>query len=102
MCLVCQQEADLLETRTDTRWWNDEVKDAISVKRKRPRRSGKHQEGKKRDGYRQANKEAKKKVARSKAQAMDDVYEESETAWGKRKIYRIAKALVMQINHRFH
>ena len=41
----------------------------------------------------QANKEAKKTVARSKAHAMDDVYKELETPEGERKIYRIANAL---------
>ena len=44
------------------------------------------------DIYRQAYKEAKKEVARSKAHAMDEVYKELETPEGKRKVYRIAKA----------
>ena len=46
----------------------------------KPRRSGKHQEGRKREthNYRQANKEAKKEVTRSKAHAMDEVYKELE------------------------
>ena len=47
--------------------------------------------GRVRDIYRQANNEAKKEVARSKAQAMDEVYKELETPEGERKIYRIAK-----------
>ena len=42
--------------------------------------------------YRQANKEAKKETARSKAHAMDEVYTELETPEGERKVYRIAKA----------
>ena len=48
--------------------------------------------GRERDIYRQANKEAKKEVARSKAPSMDEVYKELETPEGERKIYRIAKA----------
>ena len=44
-----------------------------------------------RDIYRQANKEAKKEVARSKAHAMDDI-QGVGTPEGERKIYRIAKA----------
>ena len=55
----------------------------------RIRNAGRQEE---RDIYRQANKEAKKEVARSKAHAMDEVYKELETREGERKIYIIAKA----------
>ena len=48
--------------------------------------------GRERCIYRQANKEAKKEVARSKAHVMDEVYTELETPEGERKIYSIAKA----------
>ena len=47
--------------------------------------------GRERHIYRQANKVAKKEVARSKAHAMDEVYKELETPEGERKIFRIAK-----------
>ena len=50
--------------------WNDEVKDAIRAKKEAKKKwdaSGRQQE---RDIYRQANKEAKKEVARPKAHAM--------------------------------
>lgn len=76
----------------ETWWWNDEVKDAIRAKKEAKKKwetSGKHED---RDSYRQANKEAKKEVARSKTQAMDEVYGELGTPEGERKIYRIAKA----------
>ena len=76
----------------ETWWWNDEVKDAIRAKKQAKKKwdaSGRQEE---RDIYRQANKEAKKEVARSKAHAMDEVYKELETPEGERKIYRIAKA----------
>ena len=76
----------------ETWWWNDEVKDAIRAKKEAKKKwdaSGRQEE---RDIYRQANKEAKKEVARSKAHAMDEVYKELETPEGERKIYRIAKA----------
>ena len=35
----------------DTWWWNDEVKDAKRAYKKRPRRSGAHQERRKRETY---------------------------------------------------
>ena len=76
----------------ETWWWNDEVKDAIRAKKEAKKKwdaSGRQEE---RDIYRQANKEAKKEVARSKAHAMDEVYKELETPEGERKIYTIAKA----------
>ena len=57
----------------ETWWWNDEVKDAIRAKKEAKKKwdaSGRQEE---RDIYRQANKEAKKEVAISKAHAMDEV-----------------------------
>ena len=44
------------------------------------------------DRYRQANKAAKKALATNKVLAMNELYEESETPEGERKIFRIAKA----------
>ena len=76
----------------ETWWWNDEVKDAIRSKKEAKKKwdaSGRQEE---RDIYRQANKEAKKEIARSKAHAMDELYKELETPEGERNIYRIAKA----------
>ena len=69
----------------DTWLWNDEVKDAIRAKKEANKKwdaSGRQEE---RDIYRQANKEAKKEVARSKARAMDEVYKELETPEGERR-----------------
>ena len=60
----------------ETWWWNDEVKDEIRAKkeaRKKWDASGRREE---RDIYWQANKEANKEVARSKAHAMDEVYKD--------------------------
>ena len=68
------------------------MKDAIRAKKETTKKweaSGRQEE---RDIYRQANNEANKGVARSKAHAMDEVYKELETKEGERKIYRIAKA----------
>ena len=48
--------------------------------------------GRERESYRQANKDANKEVARSKAHAMDEVYKELETSEEERNIYRIANA----------
>ena len=76
----------------ETWWWNDEVKDAIRVQKEVKKKwdaSGRQEEI---DIYKQANTEAKKVVARSKAHAMDDVYKELETPEGERNIHRIAKA----------
>ena len=76
----------------ETWWWNDEVKDAIRAKKEAKKKweaSGRQEE---REIYKQANKGAKKEVARSKAHAMDEVNKELETPEGERKIYRIAKA----------
>ena len=72
----------------ETWWWNDEMKDAIRVKKEAKKKwdaSGRQEE---RGIYRRANKEAKKELARSKAHAMDEVYIELETSEGERKIYR--------------
>ena len=57
-----------------TLWWSEEVKDAIRAKKEAKKKwetSGRQDE---RDSYRQTNKEANKEVARSNAQAMDEVY----------------------------
>ena len=76
----------------ETWWWNDEVKDAIRAKKEAKKKWGASGRQEERYIYRQANKEAKKEVARSKAHAMDEVYKELETPEGERKIYRIANA----------
>ena len=76
----------------ETWWWHDGVKDAIRAKKEAKKKwdaSGRQEE---RDIYRQANKEATKEVAISKAHAMDEVYKELEKPEGERNIYRIAKA----------
>ena len=67
----------------DKETWNDEVKDAIRAKQEAKKKwdaPGRQEES---DIYRQANKEATKGVARSKAHAMDEVYKELETLEGK-------------------
>ena len=74
----------------ETWWWNDELKVAIIATKEAKKKwdaSGRQEEI---DIYRQANKEAKKEVARPKE--MDEVYKELETPEGKRKVCRIAKA----------
>ena len=86
----------------ETCWWIDEVKDAIRAKKEATKKWDAPGRQEERDIYRQASKEAKKEVARSKAHAM---YKELETPEGERKIYRIAKArdkstkYVTQIRH---
>ena len=72
--------------------WNDEVKDAIRAKKEAKKKWDAAESQEKRDIYRQTNKEAKKEVARSKAHAMDEVYNELDTPEGERKIHRIEKA----------
>ena len=76
----------------DTWWWNEEVKDAIRAKKETNKKCDAAGRQEERDIYRQANKEAQKEVAISKAHAMDEVYKELETPEGERNIYRIAKA----------
>ena len=56
-----------------------EVKDAIRAKKEAKKKWDASERPEERDIYRQANKEAKKEVARSKAHAMDEVYKELET-----------------------
>ena len=71
----------------ETWWWNDEAKDAIRAKKEAKKKwesSGRQEE---RDIYRQANKETKKEVARSKAHAMGEVYNELETPEGDLYVY---------------
>ena len=73
-------------------WWNEEVTEAIRATKEAKSKwatSGRQED---RDSYRQANKAAKKEVARSKAHAMDDIYKELETTEGEGQIYRIAKS----------
>ena len=61
-----------------TQWLSEEVKDAIRAKKEAKKKwetSGRQEE---RDIiYRQTTKEANKEVARSNAQAMDEVYSKS-------------------------
>ena len=70
----------------DTWWWNDEVKDAIRAKKETNKKCDAAGRQEERDIYRQANKEAQKVVAISKAHAMDEVYKELETPEGERNI----------------
>ena len=76
----------------ETWWWNDEAKEAIRAKKEVKKKCDAPGRQDERDIYRQANKEANKEVARSRAPAMDEVYKEVETPEGERNIYRIAKA----------
>ena len=73
-------------------WWNEEVKEAIRAKKEAKKKwttSGRQEDM---DSYQQANKAAKKEVARSKAHVMDEIYKGLETTEGEGKIYRIAKS----------
>ena len=86
----------------ETWYWNEEVKDAIRVRKQAKKKwetPGRQEE---RVVYRQANKAVKKEVAISKAHAMDEVYKGLETPEGERKIYRIAKARDKSANQRVH
>ena len=86
----------------ETWCWNEEVKDAIRVRKEAKKKwetPGRQEE---RVIYRQANKATKKEVAISKAHAMDEVYKELETPEGERNIYRIAKARDKSANQRVH
>ena len=57
----------------ETWWWNDNVQKVIQAKKmaKKIWETSRRQEGK--DRYRQANKEAKKSVATTKALAMNEL-----------------------------
>ena len=76
----------------ETWWWNDKVQEVITAKKvaKKIWETSRRQEDK--YIYRQANKAAKKAVAKNKALAMNELYEELETPEGERKLVRIAKA----------
>ena len=82
----------------ETWCWNEEVKDAITVRKQ----AKKKWETPGRQEERVIYKAAKKEVAISKAHAMDEVYKELETPEGERNIYRIAKARDKSANQRVH
>ena len=73
-------------------WWNDEVQKAIRTKKEAKKDWEKH--GQQEDGERnqRCKKEAKKAVAKAKAQALNEIYVELETPEGEREIHRIAKS----------
>ncbi len=76
----------------ETWWWNREVQEVVKEKKEAKKKwetSGRDED---RVNFKRAKKEAKREVARAKAQAMNEVYEELETPEGEKKIYRIAKA----------
>ena len=73
-------------------WWNEEVQQRVMNKKevkKKADLSGLEQD---KNEYKQAKKEARRAVAKAKAETWNEVYEELETPEGEKKILRIAKA----------
>lgn len=76
----------------ETWWWNEEVQTAINEKKKAKTKwdaSGTEED---KLHFKAANKEAKRAVARAKALAWDEMYEEFNTPGGVKRLYRLAKA----------
>ncbi|XP_063599473.1 uncharacterized protein LOC134775795 [Penaeus indicus] len=72
----------------ETWWWKQEIQEIIHEKKaaeRTPARVGSEQS-------REANKRAKRDVARAKAEGMSKFFEDLETKEGQRNIFRIAKA----------
>lgn len=76
----------------ETWWWSDEVRQVIKRKKEARKSWELARTTENKNRFREANKEAKKVVARAKARAMNEVYNELETPEGEMKIYKIAKA----------
>ena len=81
-------------------WWSDEVQEAVKEKRmafkeENNRRGDIEAENR----YKKAKMKAKKAVARAKAEASTDWYEELETKESQQKIFRIAKAMERSKKH---
>ena len=73
-------------------WWNEEVQKTIKAKKEAKKRwdaSGLEYD---KNSFKLANKEAKRAVARAKAQAWDQIYETLDTSGGMKDLYKIAKA----------
>ncbi len=73
-------------------WWSEEVQRAVKEKKEAKKQWERSREVEDKDRFRQANKRAKKAVAKAKAGVMEELYKEPETPEGEKKIYRIAKA----------
>ena len=76
----------------ETWWWSEDTQEKIRKKKESNKNYDLHRTEENKQARKEANKVAKKEVARAKATAMNDLYESMETPEGQRNIYRIAKA----------
>ena len=73
-------------------WWNEETQEKIKKKKESQKNYDKHRTEENQITSKEANKAAKQQVARAKAAAFNDLYENVDTPEGQRNIHRIAKA----------
>ncbi|KAJ7949585.1 Retrovirus-related Pol polyprotein LINE-1 [Quillaja saponaria] len=75
----------------ETWWWNEEVQQAIKVKKECYKRLHKCRNEDNYKYFRQARKDAKKAVREARGKACEGLYQKLETKDGEKDIYRIAK-----------
>lgn len=77
--------------KEETWWWNAEVQEAVAHKKKKKKERDLSRCEETIKNYKQANKEAKRAVAKAKGAAFEDLYESLEGKDGQQKAIRIAK-----------
>ncbi|XP_066947062.1 uncharacterized protein [Macrobrachium rosenbergii] len=79
-------------------WWNQDTQDKVKRKRESRIIYERDESVENEMAWKIANKEAKRGVARAKAEGINEMYEKVETSEGQKMIYNIAKEEIEQLN----
>ncbi|XP_047485916.1 uncharacterized protein LOC125036999 [Penaeus chinensis] len=77
--------------KEETWWWNTEVQDAIRAKREKKKERDLNRCEETIVAFKEANKKAKREVAKAKSKAYEELYSSLDGQDGQRKAIRIAK-----------
>ncbi|CAH9123913.1 unnamed protein product [Cuscuta epithymum] len=80
-----------LPPKKDTSWWNDEVKQAIRIKRECYKKLGKSWSDENIEEYKEARKRAKKTVKEARGKVNKELYAKLNSKEGEKDIYRLAR-----------
>ena len=72
-------------------WWNEEVQKAVKEKRLKFKQYQQSRCDEDKDDFREANKRAKREVAKAKESAYKDLYDKLDSIDGQKMIYKLSK-----------
>ena len=72
-------------------WWNEEVQKAVKEKRLKFKQYQQSRCDEDKDDFREANKRAKREVAKAKENAYKDLYDKLDSIDGQKMIYKLSK-----------